>query len=99
MKLERVIVIARVAEAPWLTVSAPVLADRLKFAPAFTVRLRLVERVPMLPVPLIVTFTVPGVALAEAANVTVLVLPVVGSGLKAAVTPAGQAARASRRSR
>ena len=41
-----------------------------------------------------VTGNVPVVAVAEAVNVATLLLPVVGSGLNVAVTPAGSAARA-----
>ena len=40
--------------------------------------------------PVMVTGNVPVVAVAEAVNVAVLLLPVVGSGLNVTVTPAGR---------
>ena len=59
-------------------------------APApFTVRLIDVVRTSPPPVPVTVTGNIPVVAVAEAVNVAVLLLPVVGSGLNVAVTPAG----------
>src|SRR5215475_4326058 len=58
----------------------------------FTVRLKVVERVRLPPVPLTVTFTVPVVAALEAARVSVLLAPVVDGGLKVAVTPLGNPA-------
>jgi len=55
----------------------------------FTERLRVVERVRPPPVPLTVTFTLPIIAVLEAARVSVLLFPVVEGGLKVAVTPPG----------
>src|SRR6185369_7124245 len=61
--------------------------------PPVTVRATVVVRVSagVPPTPVMVTFTGPPVvAVAAAVKVTTLLLPVVGSALKAAVTPAGR---------
>jgi hypothetical protein len=87
--------IVLVAVAPWVTLTAAGAADSVKFddADGFTVSAMVVVRVSagVPPVPLMVTFTGPPVAaVAAAVNGHDLLLPVVGSALKAAVTPAGR---------
>lgn len=88
---ERVIAIVLVALAPRFTVTLPGLADNAKFgvATSFTVSAMVVERVPGAPTPLTVTVALPSVAALEAASVSTLLVPVVGSALNVAVTPAG----------
>ena len=79
-----------------MTFTAAGEADRVKLDGAFTVSAMVVVRVSagVLPVPLMVTFTGPPVvAPAAAVKVTTLLLPVVGSGLKTAVTPVGRPLR------
>jgi hypothetical protein len=56
---------------------------------AFTVSAIVVVRESVPDVPVMVTLAVPIVAVLDAANVTVLLFPVVEVGLKAAVTPLG----------
>ena len=85
----REIVIVLVPFAPRLIVSPEGFADRAKSATggALTVSIKVVvwDRPP--PVPVIVTFTTPVVAVLEAARVSVLLVLVVDAGLKVAVTP------------
>ena len=93
VKLVRVMAIVLVAVAPWVTLTAAGEADSVKFDDGFTVSAMVVVRVSagVPPVPLMVTFTGPPVvAVAAAVKVTTLLLPVVGSGLKTAVTPVGR---------
>ena len=90
VKLVRVIPIVLVPAAPpCVIVTAGGVADSVKFCAGFTVRVTVVVRVRPPPVPVMVTGNVPVVAVAEAVNVATLLLPVVGSGLNVAVTPAG----------
>ena len=76
-----------------MTLTAAGEADKVKLDDELTVSATVVVRVSagVPPVPLIVTLTgPPTVAPAAAVKVTTLLLPVVGSGLKAAVTPVGR---------
>src|SRR5262245_54766493 len=57
--------------------------------PSFTVRLTVVVRVRLPPVPVTVIVAAPSVAVLDAASVRTLLLPVAGFGLGVAVTPAG----------
>jgi hypothetical protein len=84
------IVIVDVPFAPRVIVTLVGEADRVKFpaAAGLTVSEMVVLPFAPDPVPLIVTFTVPVVAVLDAVNVTVLVL-VAGFGLNPAVTPLG----------
>lgn len=88
-----VTVMVALALVPCVTATLPGDADRLKFAcaAALTVRLTIVacDKLPA-AVPVTVTFTDPVVAVPVAVNVSVAVL-VAGFGLKAAVTPLGNA--------
>jgi hypothetical protein len=80
--------IVSVALVPWTIDNADGDADRVK--PGWVTVRPIVEVAVNAPlVPVIVTVLVPGVATAEAANVSVVLDPVVEAGVKVAVTPAG----------
>jgi hypothetical protein len=87
----RVIVIVLVPLAPRLIVKLVGFAASAKSGVGcgFTVRLIVVVRVSPPPVPVMATAAGPSVAVAEAVNVTALLVPVVEAGLKLAVTPVG----------
>ena len=86
-----VIVIVLVPLAPRLIVRLEGFGEREKSGVAgwFTVRLIVVVRVRLPPVPVTVTVADPSVAVVEAARVSTLLVPVVEVGLKLAVTPVG----------
>jgi len=88
----RVIVILLVPLAPWLMVRLAGLADNEKSAVAtgFTVKAIATVWLRLPLVPVTVTVAAPVAALLDAARVSVVLLPVVGVGLKLAVTPAGK---------
>jgi antitoxin (DNA-binding transcriptional repressor) of toxin-antitoxin stability system len=88
----RVMVMALVAVAPWVTAAELGLAESEKsaVAAALTVRVTGAVRVTPPPVAVTVTAAVPAAALLEAVRVKVEVLPAVEAGLKLAVTPAGR---------
>jgi hypothetical protein len=85
------IVIAPVPLAPRLTVRLEGFGESEKSGVCgwATLRLIVVVRVRPPPVPVTVTTAVPRVAVAEAAKVNVLLVPVAEAGLKLAVTPLG----------
>ena len=91
-----VMVIVLVPLVPWVMVREEGDALMVKFgdADAFTVRARVVLAFRLPEVPVMVTVTVPVAAVALAVRVSVLV-PVVGFGLKPAVTPLGRPDAAS----
>jgi len=86
-----VMVIVLVPLAPRLTVRLVGLDESEKSGVCgwFTVRLIVVVRVRLPPVPVTVTVAAPRVAVLEALKVSVLLVPVVDGGLKPAVTPLG----------
>ena len=84
----RAIVIVSVPLAPKLIARLVGLADSEKSG-AFTVRLIVAVCVSPPPVPVTVIVAGPAAAVLEAEKVSVLLVPVVEVGLKAAVTPAG----------
>jgi len=78
-----------VPEPPLVTDTLVGDADSAKFGAALTVRLTVVVCVRLPDVPVMVTVAGPGLAVALAVNVSLLVV-VPGFGLKAAVTPDGR---------
>jgi hypothetical protein len=88
---ERVIAIATVPLAPLLTVRLGGVAESVKFGVCdwFTVKLIVAVLVRPPPVPVTVIVAAPSVAVAEAANVNTLLVPVAEAGLNVAVTPLG----------
>jgi hypothetical protein len=88
-------VMLAVPDAPWMMVKPPGFAESVTLGGMLTVRVSGVEagRIPA-EAPVTVTVAVPTVAVALAVSVSTL-LPVVGLGLKVAVTPPGSPDAAS----